>query len=41
MTKKMWESVDKYLDKMLIPQDSALEEALAAAAAAKLPAIQV
>ena len=41
MTKKLWESVDKYLDKMLIPQDSTLEQALAAAAAAKLPAIQV
>ncbi|HTB91282.1 MAG TPA: O-methyltransferase [Candidatus Sulfotelmatobacter sp.] len=41
MTQKIWESVDKYLDKMLIPQDSTLEQALAAAAAAKLPAIQV
>jgi predicted O-methyltransferase YrrM len=41
MTKKIWESVDKYLGEMLIPQDSTLEQALAAAAAAKLPAIQV
>jgi len=41
MTKKIWESVDKYLDKMLIPQDSTLEQALEAAAAARLPAIQV
>jgi predicted O-methyltransferase YrrM len=41
MTQKIWESVDKYLDKMLIPPDSTLEQALAAAAAAKLPAIQV
>jgi predicted O-methyltransferase YrrM len=41
MAQKIWESVDKYLDKMLIPQDSTLEQALAAAAAAKLPAIQV
>jgi predicted O-methyltransferase YrrM len=41
MTKKIWESVDKYLDKMLIPQDSTLEQGLADAAAAKLPAIQV
>jgi predicted O-methyltransferase YrrM len=41
MTKKIWESVDNYLDKMLIPPDSTLEQALASAAAAKLPAIQV
>ena len=41
MTKKVWEAVDTYFDKMLIPHDSALDDALAAAAAAKLPAIQV
>ena len=41
MTKDVWEAVDKYFEKMLIPEDSALEEALATAAAAKLPAIQV
>ena len=41
MTKDVWEAVDKYFDKMLIPQDPTLEDALAAAEAAKLPAIQV
>ena len=41
MTQKVWEAVDKYFDKILIPQDSALEDALKAAKAAKLPAIQV
>jgi predicted O-methyltransferase YrrM len=41
MGQELWEAVDKFLDTMLIPQDSALEDALAAAAAAKLPAIQV
>jgi len=41
MTQKVWEAVDKYFDKLLIPQDSALEDALKAAKAAKLPAIQV
>jgi len=41
MTQKVWEAVDKYFDKILIPQDSALEDALKAAKVAKLPAIQV
>ena len=41
MGQEVWEAVDKFLDKMMIPHDSALEDALAAAAAAKLPAIQV
>jgi len=41
MGQDVWEAVDKFLDKMMIPHDSALEDALAAAAAAKLPAIQV
>lgn len=41
MTQKVWEAVDNYFDKMLIPPDSALENSLKAAKAAKLPAIQV
>ena len=41
MTQNIWEAVDKYLDKMLIPQDSALDDALKSAEAANLPAIQV
>jgi predicted O-methyltransferase YrrM len=41
MTQELWEAVDQYFDKMLIPHDSTLDDALAAAAAAKLPAIQV
>jgi predicted O-methyltransferase YrrM len=41
MTKDVWDAVDKYFDKMLIPHDSTLDDALATAAAAKLPAIQV
>jgi len=41
MGQEVWEAVDKFLDKMMIPHDPALEDALAAAAAAKLPAIQV
>jgi predicted O-methyltransferase YrrM len=41
MTQQVWEAVDQYLDKTLIPHDSTLDDALAAAAAAKLPAIQV
>jgi predicted O-methyltransferase YrrM len=41
MTQELWEAVDKYFDKMLIPHDSTLDDALSAAAAAKLPAIQV
>jgi predicted O-methyltransferase YrrM len=41
MTQKVWEAVDKYFDNMLIAPDSALEAALKAAKAAKLPAIQV
>jgi predicted O-methyltransferase YrrM len=41
MTQEVWEAVDKYFDKMLIPHGSTLDDALAAAAAAKLPAIQV
>jgi len=41
MTQDVWEAVEHYFDKVLVGQDSALEDALAAAAAEKLPAIQV
>jgi predicted O-methyltransferase YrrM len=41
MTQELWEAVDKYFDEMLIPHDSTLEDALAAASAENLPAIQV
>jgi predicted O-methyltransferase YrrM len=41
MNQKVWEAVDQYLDKMLIPPDSTLKGALATASKAKLPAIQV
>lgn len=41
MNQKVWDAVDHYLDKMLIPPDSALKDALAAATKAKLPEIQV
>jgi len=40
-TKDVWESVEQYLDNVLVMQDSALKDGLAAAEAAKLPAIQV
>lgn len=41
MTQDVWEAVEHYFDKVLVAQDSALEDALAAAAAERLPAIQV
>jgi predicted O-methyltransferase YrrM len=41
MTQEIWTAVDNYFDGLLIPQDSALDDALAACAAANLPAIQV
>lgn len=41
MTQDVWEAVEHYFDKVLVAQDSALEDALANAAAEKLPAIQV
>lgn len=41
MNQKVWDAVDHYLEKMLIPPDPAMKNALAAAAKAKLPAIQV
>jgi predicted O-methyltransferase YrrM len=37
----VWEGVEQYLDKVLVMQDSALQDSLASAEAAKLPAIQV
>jgi len=40
-TKDVWESVEQYLDNVLVMQDSALKDGLAAAETAKLPAIQV
>lgn len=41
MAQEIWEAVDKYFDGLLISRDPALDDALAAAAAANLPAIQV
>jgi predicted O-methyltransferase YrrM len=41
MTQDVWEAVEHYFDKVLVAQDSALEDALATAAEEKLPAIQV
>lgn len=41
MNKDVWEAVDRYFDEVLVAHDSALDDALAAASAAKLPAIQV
>ena len=41
MAQEIWEAVDKYFDGLLMPSDPALDDALAAAAAANLPAIQV
>jgi len=41
MSEKLWDSVDRYLADLLLPADPALESALAASAAAGLPAIQV
>jgi predicted O-methyltransferase YrrM len=41
MTKDVWDAVDNYFEKMLIPHDSVLDDALAACFAANLPAIQV
>jgi predicted O-methyltransferase YrrM len=41
MTQDVWEAVEHYFDKVLVAQDSALEDALATAAAEKLPPIQV
>ena len=41
MTQDVWETVEKYLDQTLIPHDPTMDDVLAAAAAANLPAIQV
>ena len=41
MTEEMWTAVDGYLSDLLVPADPALEAALAASAAAGLPAINV
>jgi predicted O-methyltransferase YrrM len=41
MTKDVWDAVDNYFEKMLIPHDSVLDDALTACVAANLPAIQV
>ncbi len=40
-TKDVWEGVEQYFDEMLVRQDAALRDGLAAAETAKLPAIQV
>ncbi len=41
MTQDVWTAVDKYITNLLVPSDSALEEALQASSAAGLPHIQV
>jgi hypothetical protein len=41
MSQPRWAAVDEYLGELLAPCDPALEGALAASAAAGLPAIQV
>jgi len=41
MEEKKWSDVDRYLTDLLLPDDPALDEALAASEAARLPAIQV
>ena len=41
MTEELWTAVDRYLGDLLVPADPALDEALAASAAAGLPAINV
>ena len=41
MTEELWTTVDRYLGDLLAPADPALEAALAASAAAGLPAINV
>jgi predicted O-methyltransferase YrrM len=41
MTQELWTSVDRYLVENLIPQDTALNEALQANIAAGLPTIDV
>ncbi|MEU1278973.1 O-methyltransferase [Streptomyces sp. NPDC005805] len=41
MTQDQWNSVDRYVSELLVPEDEALTEALAASDAAGLPAIAV
>jgi predicted O-methyltransferase YrrM len=41
MSHELWTSVDDYINHLLVPADSALEEALKASSEAGLPAIQV
>ncbi len=41
MTQERWDAVDRYLTDLLVPEDPALDEALAANAAAGLPAIDL
>lgn len=41
MTRERWAEVDRYLFELLVREDAALEQALAASAAAGLPPIQV
>jgi predicted O-methyltransferase YrrM len=41
MTEELWTAVDGYLGNLLVSADPALETALAASAAAGLPAINV
>jgi predicted O-methyltransferase YrrM len=41
MSQDQWSAVDRYITDLLVPQDKALEAALAASAAAGLPAINV
>jgi predicted O-methyltransferase YrrM len=41
MTEELWTAVDRYFGDLLVPADPALDEALAASAAAGLPAINV
>lgn len=41
MTEDLWTAVDRYISDVIVPSDPALDAALAASAAAGLPAIQV
>ncbi len=41
MSQEIWTAVDEYINDQLVPSDPALEDALAACAEAKLPAISV
>src|SRR5208282_6838973 len=41
MTQELWTAVDQYINKLLVPNDPALDAALEACATAGLPSIQV